>query len=396
MKKGILALVVIVLSYAILTVGTNLVGTTGETFTGTANGFGGEVSVSVLMDGDKIVSVIATGANETSGIGSNAIDKLPAKIVEANSTDVDVISGATITSKAILAAVNSALGIETAAEETKEETSAEIPEGALTGTAKGFGGDVTVYVVMDGDKIVSVEANGPDETPGIGSNAIDQLPAKIVEANSADVDVVSGATYTSKAIIEAVKIALEGSSAPEEPAAADGALTGTAEGFGGDVTVTVVMDGDKIVSVEANGPDETPGIGSNAIEQLPAKIVEANSADVDVVSGATYTSKAIIEAVKIALEGGSVPEEPAAAADGVLTGTAEGFGGDVTVTVVMDGDKIVSVEANGPDETPGIGSNAIEQLPAKIVEANSADVDVVSGATYTSKAIIEAVNNAIK
>ena len=156
------------------------------------------------------------------------------------------------------------------------------------------------------------------------------------------------------------------------------------------------MDGDKIVSVEANGPDETPGIGSNAIEQLPAKIVEANSADVDVVSGATYTSKAIIEAVKIALEGGSVPEEPAAAADGVLTGTAEGFGGDVTVTVVMDGDKIVSVEANGPDETPGIGSNAIEQLPAKIVEANSADVDVVSGATYTSKAIIEAVNNAIK
>ncbi|MGD9567461.1 MAG: FMN-binding protein [Sedimentibacter sp.] len=304
MKKGILALVVIVLSYAILSVGMNLVGTTGETFTGAAQGFGGEVSVSVLMDGDKIISVAATGASETQGIGSNAIDQLPAKIVEANSTDVDVVAGASVTSKAIIAAVNSALGIETAVEEPAKEDTTEIPEGALTGTAKGFGGDVTVYIVMDGDKIASVQAKGPDETQGIGSNAIDQLPAKIVEANSADVDVVAGATYTSKAIIEAVKTALASNSASEEPAAEapEGALTGKAEGFGGDVTVTVVMDGDKIASVDVKGPDETQGIGSNAIDQLPAKIVEANSTDVDVIAGATYTSKAIIEAVNNALK----------------------------------------------------------------------------------------------
>ena len=395
MKKGILALVVIVLSYAILSVGMNLVGTTGETFAGTAQGFGGEVSVSVLKDGDKIISVTATGANETDGVGSKAIDQLPAKIVEANSTDVDVIAGASVTSKAIIAAVNSALGIETAAEEPAEEAVAEIPDGALTGTAKGFGGDVTVYVVMDGDKITEVIAKGPDETQGIGSNAIDQLPAKIVEANSADVDVVAGATYSSKAIIEAVKAALASNTGSQEPAAEapEGALTGKAEGFGGDVTVTVVMDGDKIVSVEAKGPNETDGIGSKAIEQLPAKIVEANSADVDIVAGATYSSKAVIEAVKAAIASNTNSEQ--SAAGGALTAKAEGFGGDVTVTVVMDGDKIVSVEAKGPNETDGIGSEAIEQLPAKIVEANSTEVDVIAGATYTSKAIIEAVNSAI-
>ncbi len=167
-------------------------------------------------------------------------------------------------------------------------------------------------------------------------------------------------------------------------------LTGSAEGFGGEVTVTVTTEGGKIVKVEAVGADETPGIGSNAIDELPEKIVEANSADVEVVAGATYTSKAIIEAVKNAMasSGGS-------GAGSTLTGTAEGFGGDVTVTVTMDGDKIAKVEAVGADETPGIGSNAIDELPEKIVEANSTEVDVVAGATYTSKAIIEAVNNAL-
>lgn len=220
MKKGLLIVVVLVLSYAILTVGNNLVvDTVGETFTGTAQGFGGEVSVVVTMDGDKIINVVPTGANETPGIGSMAIEQLPAKIVEANSTDVDVISGASVTSKAIITAVNSAIGVEPViaepvAEEpakeepAKEEPAVELPEGALTGTAEGFGGDVTVIVVMDGDKIANVEVKGADETPGIGTMAIDQLPAKIVEANSTEVDVIAGATFTSKAIIEAVNSAI--------------------------------------------------------------------------------------------------------------------------------------------------------------------------------------------
>jgi len=80
----------------------------------------------------------------------------------------------------------------------------------LEGTAKGYGGDVNVTVEVNGKSIVSVVAVGKDETQGIGSKAIDELPAKIVEANSTDIDGVSGATYTSNAIKEAVKKALEG------------------------------------------------------------------------------------------------------------------------------------------------------------------------------------------
>ena len=90
-------------------------------------------------------------------------------------------------------------------------------------------------------------------------------------------------------------------------------------------------------------------------------------------------------------------EEPAppAAEQKTLTGVGEGFGGEIKATVVMEGDKIISVEVVGEKETQGIGTPALEQLPAKIVEANSTEVDVISGATYTSNGIIYAVNNAI-
>ncbi len=92
---------------------------------------------------------------------------------------------------------------------SSKEAAAPVSESkTLTGTAKGFGGDVTVTVTVTGDDITAVEVEGKDETQGIGTNAIDKLPALIVDADSAEVDVVSGATYTSKAIIEAVTAAL--------------------------------------------------------------------------------------------------------------------------------------------------------------------------------------------
>ncbi len=78
-----------------------------------------------------------------------------------------------------------------------------------------------------------------------------------------------------------------------------------------------------------------------------------------------------------------------------LTGTAQGYGGEVKVTVTVDGDDIVSVEAVGEKETKGIGSNAIDELPDKIEEADSTDVDGISGATGTSNAIKEAVDKAM-
>ena len=83
-------------------------------------------------------------------------------------------------------------------------------------------------------------------------------------------------------------------------------------------------------------------------------------------------------------------------ADGTYTGTGKGIGGTFDVTVTVEGGKIASVEVGENAETAGIGSKAIEQLPAKIVEANGVDgVEAVSGASVTSKAIFTAVTEAL-
>ena len=84
----------------------------------------------------------------------------------------------------------------------------ELAENQYLGTGAGIGGDVLVRVTMDGDKIANVEVVAQNETEGIGDKAIEAIPAAIVAANSADVDVVASATVTSEAIIAAVKDAL--------------------------------------------------------------------------------------------------------------------------------------------------------------------------------------------
>ena len=84
-----------------------------------------------------------------------------------------------------------------------------------------------------------------------------------------------------------------------------------------------------------------------------------------------------------------------AGATGDFTGTAKGFGGDVTVTLTLTDGKITGCTAEGADETEGVGSKAIEQLPGEIAESGSIAVDGVSTATITSNAIKEAAAAAI-
>ena len=95
---------------------------------------------------------------------------------------------------------------------------------------------------------------------------------------------------------------------PDETASKDskgiykpGEYSGNAEGYGGVIDVKVTVNEDKITGLKAEGLSETEGIGSQAVEQLPARIVEKNGTDVEVVSGATYTSKGLIAATEAAL-----------------------------------------------------------------------------------------------
>ncbi len=90
---------------------------------------------------------------------------------------------------------------------------------------------------------------------------------------------------------------------------ADGVYEGSANGMGGAVKVAVTVSGGKITAVEVVEHNETAGISDPAIEQMPAKIVDAQSTDVDAVASATVTSEAIKEAVKAALSGEETQEK---------------------------------------------------------------------------------------
>ena len=79
-------------------------------------------------------------------------------------------------------------------------------------------------------------------------------------------------------------------------------FSATGKGYGGDITVTITVEENKITNVEIKGDKETPTIGSTAVEQLPEKILAANSYDVEVVTGATVTSTAIKDLTKEAME----------------------------------------------------------------------------------------------
>ncbi len=178
----------------------------------------------------------------------------------------------------------------------------------------------------------------------------------------------------------------------------DGEYKASSKGIGGDVPVTVTIKDGKIATVEVGENSETEGIGSKAIEQLPDAIVKANGTEgVDAVSGASVTSKAIFTAVEDCLnqaKGGTDAAAATTMADGEYKASAKGMGGDVPVTVTIKDGKIAKVEVGENSETDGIGSKAIEQLPDAIVKASGTEgVDAVSGASVTSKAIFDAVND---
>ena len=406
----------------------------GTVYTGSAQGMFCQIEAKITVSEGKIVDVTLTGAEETPALGGKVLEEMPAKIVEAQSADVDGVAGATITSNAVKDAVKEAMiqaGLLPAAPAGEE----------FTGTAQGMFCEIEAKVIVADGKIVAVSLTGDAETPELGGKVLEEMPAKIVEAQSADVDGMAGATITTNAVKDAVKEAMTAAGLLEaaEPAVDDVAertaemppvvdgdnvvigdaavvdaavYTGKATGMG-EVTAKVIIADGHIVGVNLTGDNETPGIGSKAIEELPGKIVEAQSADVDGVAGATTTSNAIKEAVKAAmaeagLENAAAVEttEPAAddvaltvaladAADGTYSATAQGFGGDITVDVTLSGGKIADVKIVGDSETPGLGAVAVEKMPAQLLEAQSADVDGVAGATVSTSAIRAAFGDAL-
>ena len=143
---------------------------------------------------------------------------------------------------------------------------------------------------------------------------------------------------------------------------------GTAKGFGGDVTVTLTLADGKIIGCTAEGKDETEGVGSTAIDQLPGAIAESGSIAVDGVAGATVTSNAIKEAAAAALTAAGLnpddyktavdntaepAEDSTVDADVVIVG-AGGAGMTAAITAANEGKSVVILESQAM-----VGGNSV-------------------------------------
>ncbi|MCC2141975.1 flavocytochrome c [Faecalibacterium longum] len=150
-------------------------------------------------------------------------------------------------------------------------------------------------------------------------------------------------------------------------AGVSGDFTGTAKGFGGDVSVTLTLTDGAITGCTAEGKDETQGVGSEAIAKMPGEIAESGSIAVDGVSGATVTSTAIKEAAaaaltaaglnpddyKTAVEKTGSAEDSTVEADVVVVG-AGGAGMTAAITAAGEGKSVVILESQSM-----VGGNSV-------------------------------------
>ena len=345
---------------------------------------------------------------------------------------------------------------ENAAEDTQTATgSFELADGVYKGSATGFSGPVTVAVTIMDKKITSIDILSSTDDEAFFNRAKGVID-RIIASQSFDVDVVSGATYSSNGIIGAVKNALTGEKdngvtgkakqestsesesdsslaeiavAQDASAYKDGTYYGTGKGFAGTMKVKVDISGGKIASISIVSTKDGDSYVKSASSLLDT-IVEKQSTNVDTVSGATFSSRGIIAAVRSALSqaavsdnttGNNTDKQGAAEAsgngqtdenssgsaseqgtegtlpyvDGIYYGTAEGYKGDIKVAVVIQDKTLKAILVTEKQDDEPFITNAMDVLK-NMMKKQSADVDTVSGATYSSKGLIGAVKAAFE
>ena len=330
--------------------------------------------------------------------------------------------------------------------DNKEKTNAakgsfDLADGVYKGTGTGYAGDITVSVQIKDKQIVAIDILSTSDDAAFFNRAKAVID-RIIEGQTLDVDTVSGATFSSNGIISAVKNALTGekdsgetgksqsggtaaagsatSVAQVEDASAykDGTYYGTGTGFGGTLKVQVDISGGKIAAIQILENNDGSEYISKASSIINA-IISSQSTNVDTVSGATYSSVGIIQAVRDALSQAAVSgsdnsssnsntnqsEKSDQATDvitgtvpykeGIYYGTAEGYSGDVRVAVVIQEHTIKAILITDTSDDESFFNRAMDVVK-NVIKKQNTDVDTVSGATYSSKGLINAIKNALK
>ena len=260
-------------------------------------------------------------------------------------------AGNVVSDKVVSASRNSA-GIVMKAENGEAGTIA-LEDGVYEGTGTGFRGTTKVKVTVSNGKITDIELVSKQDDDRFFDSAWNGVIDAIISGQSTDVSTVSGATFSSRGIIEAVSSALnipyENKNSTEERGHGHGHDHG---GFDGD------NDNRETESTETTAPPTTE-----------------ETAGTDSGSGSNSGT--------------------ASFKDGVYEGTGTGFRGTTKVTVTVANGKITDIELQSKQDDDRFFDNAWSGVIASILKAQSTDVSTVSGATFSSRGIIEAVSNAL-
>ena len=349
----------------------------GSPNTASAQGFGGPVAVTLELDASGAISSITIGDdyfNETEGYGKKALeDSFSSQFIGMKPplalSDIDAISGATVTSTAVVNAINTVYAqltgeASTAAPAEEEAPAAQLYEdGTWRAAFKGFGGPVMVALTLDDNLTIQSIQIGDDqfaETEGYGAQALEpafqeQFVGKTLPLEDGAVDGISGATMTTNAVLDGIDAIYQAATddTPDEPqplptpaaesetqtddaatvstsvaATTDGngSWTASAQGFAGPVAVTLTLDDSLTIQSIEIGDDqfaETDGLGAKAkdaefTDQFVGKTLPLKDGDIDAISGATSTTNAVLDAVNAIYEAADTgapeaTEAPAAA-----------------------------------------------------------------------------------
>lgn len=402
---------------------------------GKGKGYRGDVYVAVAVQQHRMELVDIVDYVDDDAFFSRA-KKILELVITEQSTELDAISGATYSSKGILAAIDDALtgkgqiNFHAATKDKAEmldEGDVVLKDGTFEGVGNGFRGQIHVRVLVNQLKIESVEVTGVDADDMSYVERAKGVIDQIIQKQSLKVDAVSGATYSSRGIVAAVRNALTGEAddsvmgagnvtaqgtatmekVKEESRYKDGTYTGKGTGFGGELTVKVTIKEGKISSItivsHQDGQDYM-----NSASKLCQTMIKKQTTNVDAVSGATYSSAGLVQAVRDALAKASESSEKDEKEekeetkegkfpypDGIYYGSADGFQSEIQVAVVIQNKTIKAILITEQEETEQFFDKA-KTIAETMVKKQKINVDAVSGATYSSNGIKNAVKAAIK
>ena len=354
---------------------------------GTGSGMWGDVEAQVKIEEGFLHEVNILRHRDTPHVARSAFERLENRVVRAQSTDVDVISGSTMSSRGMLSAVDDALAGERVEVYT---TGFEMPDGVYTGRAEGMIGEIVVEITVENNELIDIRLVDHQETTYLADPAFEMLKERVLNEQTTDVDMVSGATMTSRGFLAAIGEAVLSIEDEFVIPVDDGTYTGIGDGYNDEIEIEIEIADGQIADIRVIDHSDTADIAEPAFEDLRELVIDRQTTSVDHVTGATYSSQGFLQAIEDAL-GVERPDYE----DGTYTATAEGYNDDIEIEVVITDGAIESIEIISHSETENIAEPAFDELIEAAISAQSADIDTISGATGTSAGFIEALESVL-